>query len=345
MSINQLNDDGAVIGYKPNLQYIKKNNIESVTEEENLATDSSDEIDFTNTVSSFSNNLPNTSLSTIEFVQDNLKSLIDKLSNYFDKGDWNKYNEISSLLSAIDNKNNEYINNFVDYHEDKINGSSIPELIKIIYDANERLETLSNTLKYLYYGDSNLSLEEIKEIDEAYLNKIEAYETNKEYEKINYFTLANDSMLSRSVNLYAFSVNEQAIDIADIIISNDNIITETSKIYLIEKMFNDINQDYKNRNNTYEQQQNIEIMQKTLYNYYNKRQEIIDLYEMFDGNEESYFIGNKIVSYTNELNNAITEINKSFVGNQYYLSELVKIEQEKYYLRNIYSNFNYKSEE
>ena len=86
-------------------------------------------------------------------------------------------------------------------------------------------------------------------------------------------------------------------------------------------------------------------MQKTLYNYYNKRQEIIDLYEMFDGNEESYFIGNKIVSYTNELNNAITEINKSFVGNQYYLSELVKIEQEKYYLRNIYSNFNYKSEE
>ena len=33
MSINQFNDDGAVIGYKPNLQYTKETNIQSVVED------------------------------------------------------------------------------------------------------------------------------------------------------------------------------------------------------------------------------------------------------------------------------------------------------------------------
>ena len=123
MSINQLNDDGAVIGYKPNLQYIKETNIQSVTEESSV-TDYSGNTKFSDTVINFANNLPSTSLSTINFVQNNMKKLIDKLSNAFENNNWNEYNEISFLLNAIDNNNEEYINDFVNYHIDNMSNTN-----------------------------------------------------------------------------------------------------------------------------------------------------------------------------------------------------------------------------
>lgn len=344
MSINQLSDDGAVIGYKPNLQYTKDSNTKSVTEDSSV-TDYSGNTKYSNTVVNFSDNLPSTSLSTINFVQNNMKELIDELSKAFENNNWNEYNEISFLLNAIDNNNKEYINEFVNYHTNSITGSSIPELIKIIYDTKERLTVLDNTLKYIYYGNSNLSLEECEEIDNSYLSQIKTYETNKEINKINYMTLSYDAMLNRSVNLYSFSANRCAINIADIIASKTKYNSNDSSIYLIEKFFNDSITNFNNRYVTYEQQQNIEIMQKTLYNYYIKRQEIIDLYQLYENNIENVFIGNKLSSYNNDLNDAIININKTFMGNKYYLSELTEIEKEKYLLRNIYSISNYKSEE
>lgn len=344
MSINQFNDDGAVIGYKPNLQYTKETNIQSVVEESST-TDYSENTKYSNTVTNFSENLPSTALSTIDFVLNNMKDLIDKLSKSFENNNWNEYNEISFLLNAIDNNNEEYINEFTNYHANNITGSSIPELIKLIYNTEQRLITLNNTLKYIYYGNSNLSLEECEEIDNAYLVQIKAYETNKEINKINYMTLSYDAMLNRSVNSYSFLANRCVIDIADIIISKTEYDPNESSIYLIEKFFNESINNFNNRHVIYEQQQNIEIMQKTLYNYYIKRQEMIDLYQLYDKNVENVFIGKKISSYNNDLNNAIININKTFMGNKYYLSELIEIEKEKYFLRNIYSISNYKSEE
>lgn len=345
MAINQLEDDGAVIGYKPTLQYKKENNINTDTEDKKSSstTNYSGKIKYSNALNSFSNNTPSIALNNIDYTMENMKLLIDKLASAFKNGNWNQYGEISSLLSAIESNNQEYISNFIDYHKNNITGSIVPELIGEIYNTKQRLKTLSNILKELYYGNSHITTEEAKEIDKAYLQKLQSYETSNEVAKINYLTLSYDSILNRSVNMYSFSANEQIINIADVIVASDDSSTDSSKSSIIQKLFSEVNDELNCRKKSYNEQQSVEIMQKTLYNYYSKRQEILDLYDLFSENKDSVFIGNKILSCQKQVNDAITNINKTFAGNQYYLSEMAKLEREKHFLMNIYASFNYNS--
>ena len=346
MGINQLDDDGAVIGYRPTLQYNKDINSKKEAEESknSSATDYSGNITYSETVNSFGNNLPSTALSNIDYVTQNMRILIDKLASSFKNGDWNQYGEISSLLSALESNDEEYIEKFINYHKYSITGSIIPELIETIHNTEQRLQILGSVLKELYYGNENLTTEEAKEIDKAYLEKIKSCENSKEDSKINYLAISYDSILNRSVNMYTFSANEQAIDISDVIIASDNSTSDSSKSSLIKKLFNEINEEIDSRKCSYNEQQSVEIMSKTLYNYYSKRNELIELYDLFSNNNESVFIGRKIQSYQKQVDNAITNVNRSFVGNQYFLSEVAKLEREKYFLKNIYATFNYNSE-
>ena len=344
MGINQLGDDGTVIGYQPNLQY-KKERTNTVTEDKSSSvTDYSGTVQYTETLSGFLNNLPSTSLKNIDYAMENMKLLIDQLASSFQNGNWNQYGDISSLLSAINSNDTKYINDFIESHKNSITGSIIPELIGIIHDTQSRLKILNATLKELYYGNAQLTTEEAEEIDNTYLQQLKKHETNGENEKINYLALSYDSELNRSVNMYVFSVNGKVIDIADIIVSSDDSSSDSSKANLIQKLFNEVNEAINCRNTLYDTQQSVEIMQKTLYNYYDKRQEIIELYDLFNENQESIFIGNKIQNYTTQFDDAISNVNKTFVGNQYYLSEMAKLEHEKHFLKNIYATFNYNSE-
>ena len=109
-------------------------------------------------------------------------------------------------------------------------------------------------------------------------------------------------------------------------------------------MFDEVNEEIDYRKGSYNPQQSVEIMEKTLYNYYSKRRETMDLYELYNDNKDSIFIGTKVQNYQEQINDALTNINRAFLGNQYYLSEIVKLEREKYYLKNIYANFNYNLE-
>ena len=346
MSINQLIDDGSVIGYKPTLQYKKENNLNTNAEDNQLssATNYSGKTEYSNTLNNFANNTPSIALNNIDYATNNMKLLIDKLTASFKDGNWNQYGEISSLISAIQSNNEEYISNFINYHKNSITGSIVPELIGTIYNTQQRLETLSNLLKELYYGNSKITTEESKEIDKSYLQKIQSHEINKDIAKINYLALSYDSVLNRSVNMYAFSANEQAINIADVVITSDDSSTDSSKSSFITKLFNEINEEINYREKSYIEQQSVEIMQKTLYNYYNKRQEIINLYDLFNENKNSIFIGNRAQTYKKQVDDAITNINKMFAGNQCHMSEIAKLEREKHFLMNIYANFNYNSE-
>lgn len=346
MSINQLSDDGAVIGYKPTLEYKKEVKSDKSAEDSqgSSATDYSGKITYSDTLYSFSNNLPNKVLSNIDYVMNNMKLLIDKLASSFQNGNWNQYGEISSLLSAVESGNQEYIQQFIDSHKDNITGSIIPELIGTINNTKIRLQVLQLTLKELYYGDSRITTEQAKEIDDAYLAKLQSYEANGDIAKIGYLALAYDATLNRSVSMYTFAANEKAIDIADVITSSESSVTSPSKSSLVQKIFGEINEELDYRRDAYDEQQSVEIMQKTLYNYYSKRQEAIELYDLFEENSESKFIGSTVQRHQKQIDDAVTNINRTFVGNQYFLSEIANLEREKHFLMNIYASFNYKSD-
>ena len=341
--INQLEDDGAVIGYKPNLEYNKSFNNKDNSEKEEL--DSSSETDYsgnttyTETLTNFKNNLPSTALSNLDFAIESMKILIDELSKSFIKGNWGEYSNISSLINAIENNNQEYINAFINSHKYNISGSIIPELIGYIYESKERLEILQSVLKELYYGDENLPTEKAVEYDKAHVHQLEVYEQT-DSSKINYLALMYDARLNRSVSIHAFDTNDKAISIFDIINSKDDSTGNTSQYSLIKKLYDEVNDEIDYRNSCYGNQQSVEIMEKTLYNYYSKRQEIIELYNLFSDNPNSIFIGTKIGEYKTIMDDTVKNINSTFIGHQFHLGEISNLEQEKYHLMNIYDSFS-----
>lgn len=341
MPINQLNDDGAVIGYKPDLQYKKDRTVAS-NNTDTARTNYSGSITYTDTFSGFKDNCPSQALTDIAYVTENLKKLVDKLAKAFKNGNWDKYNDISTLLSAVENNSNEYIQDFVDYHHGIITGSIVPELIQDIHDTQTRMDTLDKIIKELYYGDENISLDEAKEIDESYISKMESYEASDDKAKINYMALSYDSIISRSVSMYAFNINKKSITVADIVTKKDDTAVNPSKASLIQQLFNEVNEELDYRRASYNPEQSVEIMQKTLYNYYDKRKNLIDLYDLIDSSDSTY-LKRKVSDYQDQVDEAIKDINRAFVGNQIYLTEKSNLEQEKHYLLEIYAQLNYNS--
>ena len=344
MSLSQI-DDGAVIGYKPSLNYtkerrgvsLKKDTLTNTTEE-----DYDDEYEYTDTVNNFIDSCPSQALSDIDYTIENLKILIDKLSAAFKNGHWDKYNDISMLLMAIENNDKKYIKDFIEYHRNDISRSIVPELIHDVYYSKLRMEALNKALKELYYGDENISLENAEEIDNSYISKLESYESSNEKSKINYMSLSYDSIVNRSISMYSFNINKKAINISDIVTKQDDTNINPSKSYLIQQLFDEINNEIDYRRSSYNPEQSVEIMQKTLYNYYDKRKKLIDLYDLIDSSD-SVYLKRKVEDYQNQIDEAIKDINKAFVGNQIYLAEKEKLEQEKHYLLNIYAQLNYNS--
>jgi hypothetical protein len=341
--MSQLDDNGAVIGYKPKLEYKKeKNQTSEVGTGNNASTDHSGSVTYSDTLSGFENNLPSTSIKDIDYVIQNIRLLIDKLSKDFHDGEWNEYNDISSLLSAVESDDVDYIKKFIDYHKDSINGSIVPELIGRMYDTQTRLKALYETLKELYYGDPNISLEETQEIDAGYIEQLKKYEQSGETGKINYIALSYDSILNRSVTMYAYNINRKCIGLSKVTQSETDISTDSSKVPLIERLFTEVNDDLNYRSNSYEVQQSIEIMKKTLYNYYDKRLNLLEMYDMFGGGE-SFPLMNRVYEYQAKADKAIENVARTFVANQYHIAEITGLEQEKYDLMQNYSKLNYNS--
>ena len=345
MAMKQLNDGGAVIGYQPKLYYDKdRDSSKNVETQSELSSSPESNVieNHTRCFSGFVNNMPGKVLNNIDFVTNNMKTLINKLAKSFQNGKWNQYGEISSLLSAIENDDTNFIKEFVDFHRDNIKGDIVPELIETIYFTQKRLETIKITLKELYYGNANLTDDECREVDDSYLQKIRQYENAGEFQKINYAVLSYDSTLNRSVSTYAFSANKQCILLSDVVAKTDSTVTNESMVSTVEKLFDEVSYDIKSRNNTYELQQNVEIVQKTLYNYYNKRQELVNLYDLL-GDSGSIYLSRKISDYQSVVDEAIINVTRTFVGNQLHLTELEKMESEKHFLLNIYAELNNKS--
>lgn len=341
---DQLYDNGAVIGYKPKLEYQKKKD-SSFDESSSSEVDNASEqkITYSNTLTSFINNSPSMAIENLDFAIESMKTLIDQLSKAFTKGDWNQYGNISSLLSAIESKNNDYIQKFIDYHKDKLDGSIVPELIGLIYDTETRLEILDKLLKTLYYGQESITTEEAKAIDKSYVAKLKSFEVAGETEKINYMALAYDSLLSKSTSMYSFGVNEKAINITEIVDKKQDIHSDVSKLSLVQKLFNESNQGIKSREEAYKSQQDVEIIRKTLYNYYEKRKSLIEVYSLKSDAPDSDFVNQKAIEYAKEVEIAIENINRVYGGNQQHLEQMEQLESEKYFLLNIYGNFSYNS--
>lgn len=347
MPSRNLIDEGAVIGYKPNLEYKKEMNNKK---EADFFKDSassfnfSGDIQYSQAITSFENCMPSKALIILDSAINHINSLIESITPLFNRGKDGDYADIAALLTSLKYGNEEIYQDFIDYHFKEISGSQIPEIIGELFQTGQRLGILSSTLKELFYGNPDITIEEANEKDNALLQNMKDFEVDGNTHKINYVAVAYDAIVGRSTIVYGNDIKAATSRLSDILFHRDDNCISPAKMLTIKRLFNEVNDEIIYRKDAYTAQQNVEIMQKTLYNYYYNRGELMDLYELFSESKNSIMIGTKIQRKQAHMRHVIEEIARTYFGNKYYINEISKLEEEKHYLRDIYANFNYNLE-
>lgn len=335
---DQLKDSGAVIGYRPELKYEKEYNGRTTTT--NTSTKVNNKQNYSNTVKSFSVSSPSKIIANINDTMDNINTIINRLSKIFESKKYDKYSNISSLVTAINNNNTNYAKEFIDYHKFDISKSQIPEIVYELKLQEKRLEIFKETYKTLYYGTSNISDEVCKQKDEEMLSVIRQKDTNKK--GLNYLTLSYDSIINKSINIYTSKLNDALAHLEEIAHVTDDVSVNPMLATTMQYLFTEADDEINYRKDTYDMQQNIDTMRKTLYNYYIKRSDLNKFYNVVteNANEGDFLLG-KISKYETKLNNAIEDVNRIIYGNVHYLNSLEGLMTEKQHLRSIYATISY----
>lgn len=335
----QLIDSGAVIGYRPNLKYEKGNkNISNVSA--TIVGDNTTQSASTNTIKSFMRDLPHSVINNLKEEIQNIDNTIERLINTFSEKEYGAYSNIRAFLDALKSNNEKLVNEFLQNHKTDISKSQIPEIIYLLYSEKNRLTMISNTLKTMYYGNKNLTDEEYKQIDTDILSVL--LDKDKKQKGINYLAISNDSLLNNSINTYIYKVDDACIRLEEIAyIDTENEIVNDI-IPMIENIFKEVDDSINARTNLYEMQQSVDTMEKALYNYYIRRKELKTFYDAVTQNvtEGSYLLS-KISSFEKELDEAIENVNKTMLGNVYYMNSLETLMTEKQELRRVYATNSY----
>lgn len=379
--LNQLEDNGSVIGYKPDLTYTKERTAtgEAISDEkqENLLDSGKDTTVYSKTLSSFEDNLPSKLLDDIEYVKNNIKRLQKQLAKRFreeqqqqninpfsggntsdndpfathdhgnypylpDSGDqngenipYNPYNNIDNLINS--NEDNDYRKEFEDYY-DRIDGSVIPALINQLDDLSGKLDSLGRNIGDLYYNFPDISVPEATKIDNSYLVEMKLREREGRNAGINYMALSYDSILNKSISMNVFRDNRNAIKVAKVIDSHDNTPATSKDMNIIKTMFAEIEDLLDTRARGYKRQDDDKMIQKSLYNYYEKRKNLNDLYNLQTKAPNNVFLGRKVQNYAEKLTESIRDVNRVLMYNQNYLDKITDLEKEKYDVQKIYKN-------
>lgn len=339
----QLDDNGAVIGYRPNLSYdkdIKTNNeTTDVTEEQTLIQTLANEV-HTKALSSFANNMPSTAIKALDYTSNTIRMLIDEAAKSFGSGNWGKYDNINSMISAIESGDSDYIKRFAEYHRHNIEGDIVPEIIEELYEAKQRIDAVMETTKRIYYGESNISLEDSERIDTERLRQLQSIENGGSIAHINYASIANDGCLNNSIKTYAFTTNANAALLADVAaISSEIDFKDGTKKSLLKTLFNETNEEIDYNRASYSKYHTVDILNKTLYNYYYKRKSMLDLYDLIEGAQSDTLI-RKINDYQSQTEEAVKNASRAFIGCYSHLSEILQYEKEKKDIMTIYAGLS-----
>ena len=336
---DQLLDSGAVIGYQPNLTYDKENS--DMTEEVSVIEDYiNNNESYTSTMQSYLNSLPSSIIENLSTNILTINDIIDRLKNHFKNEQYSDYTNIENYINAIESGNLVYTNKFLQFHKDNISNSQIPEIIYTLKTEENRLTILTDTLKILYYGTSNINDEECKQRDEDLTSVLTQRDAARK--GVNYLPLSCDAILNKTIGIYSSKIDSAIIQLEDCAYIEESNSLPATLSSTLEYMFKETNDELNDRLKTYDVQQNIETAKKALYNYYTRRSELNQYYDAVANTQgEDSFLLSKVPSYEQKLKNAIEDVNRTMVGNVYYINTLENLMTEKQHLRSLYATISY----
>jgi len=367
--LKQLDNDSNVIGYQPKLEYKKPRTavgefISGQDEEQNYDPEKDTTL-YTKTLNGFTDNVPSNVINDINYVLKNIKRLKEKLAEKFKEEQalldnpfyqsqglnglsnnevilnnakpgtvYNPYNDINKLIDAGESKNTDFTSQFEDKYN-SVTGSVIPSLINHLAYIENKLSNLSNNFKNVYYGNPKISLEEAKSIDKSYINNMKLMERNGTNGRINYLTISFDAILNKLISFTVFQDNKSAIKCAKVIDSHEQTQATSNDMDIIKEMFDEVEKELTIRSRGYIRNEDLELIQKAMYNYYESRKHLNDVYELFQQNPDSKFLGRKVTEYSAKVHNAIKNVSRVLMYNQNYLNHITDLEKQKYNLQKL----------
>jgi hypothetical protein len=247
---------------------------------------------------------------------------------------YDPYGDISQLIEGGDTGNIEFTKKFEEKYND-VYGNVIPSLINKLSNIETKLNNLSSSFKDIYYGRPNISYNEAKEIDDAYIKDMKLRERNGDRSTINYLTTSFDSLLNKMVSFCVYQDNKSAINVAKVIDSHEDVRATSNDMNIVKKIFDDIEKELDIRSRGYQRNEDFELIQKSMYNYYEKRKYLNDTYTLYKNNPDSVFLGRKVQEYSKQLNEAVKDVSRVLLYNQNYLNKITSLENQKYNLQKI----------
>ena len=237
---DQLLDSGAVIGYQPNLTYDKENS--DMTEEVSVIEDYiNNNESYTSTMQSYLNSLPSSIIENLSTNILTINDIIDRLKNHFKNEQYSDYTNIENYINAIESGNLVYTNKFLQFHKDNISNSQIPEIIYTLKTEENRLTILTDTLKILYYGTSNINDEECKQRDEDLTSVLTQRDAARK--GVNYLPLSCDAILNKTIGIYSSKIDSAIIQLEDCAYIEESNSLPATLSSTLEYMFKETNDE------------------------------------------------------------------------------------------------------
>ena len=247
--------------------------------------------------------------------------------------------DIGALIDAGENDDANYANDFEEHYNSPA-GTVIPALINQLTSLEKQFLELSTNFRRIYYNDVNIPTQEARQRDSDYIKDLKKRERSNDIASINYMTISFDSILNKSVSVSIFKGNKKAIKVAKVIDSHEETIATTNDMDIIKKLFAEVNEELDLRSRGYKRQKDLQLIQKSLYNYYEKRKYLNDLYALREKDKNSVFLGRKVDEYAENLTEAIRDVNRVLQYDQNYLDKITELEKEKYNIQKIYKSTN-----
>lgn len=97
-------------------------------------------------------------------------------------------------------------------YENMNTGSTLLETYTVLENIEDEVKSIKDNFIISIYG-KDIDIDSTVEIDNAYIDKIEAYESNGEHEYINYFNLYYDTQISFLIGEYANRTSEALVNL------------------------------------------------------------------------------------------------------------------------------------
>ncbi len=344
MPKQDIQDGGSIIGYRPKLKYEKEGfqntDVLSKESKQNITLPTK----YTNTLQEFINTCPSSTVKRLIGTSEYMQKLIEKLSDAFPNSTYDKYGSITAYLMSLESDNDEFSMEFLNHHKYDVNGSQIPELIHCIYCNKKRIEQIYGTIKQLYYGNSTMDMLSANEIDDAYIAKLRAYENSNNSHKVNYYALSIDTSLNTIITMHSVGITRLVMKVSNIMNLSDTTSIPSTNMELIKSLLAETNSELDSRLFTYNTQQNSDLITKALQNYYQKRKDALSIYSLINNKNSSSILDAKLSQKQQDVQDALGNVNRVLKATELYTKEFSRLEQEKHFLKDIYSSFSYISE-